>query len=216
MLASFRADPERRRTRSHSISRRTFLKGTAAAGGIALLAGAALVAESSRLSQPVSSREPILRKTVSLRVNGKDYMVEVEPRDMLVDVLRDRLNLMGTKRPCNRAECGGCSVIVNGQLQYSCTIPAIRMEGAEILTVEGYDVDPVIKTLQMSNWYEDAAQCASCVPGFIMAATALLKRNLNPSVDEIRCGLSGNLCRCGTYYNQIRAVQRASRTLRGI
>jgi carbon-monoxide dehydrogenase small subunit len=90
------------------------------------------------------------------------------------------------------------------------------MDGAEILTVEGYDVDPVLKTLQMSNWYEDAAQCGNCIPGFIMAATALLKRNPNPSVDEIRYGLSGNLCRCGTYYNQIKAVQRAARTLRGV
>jgi carbon-monoxide dehydrogenase small subunit len=89
------------------------------------------------------------------------------------------------------------------------------MDGVEILTVEGYDVDPVVKTLQMSNLYEDAAQCAVCVPGFIMAATALLKRNPNPSVDEIRHGLSGNLCRCGIYYNQIKAVQRAARTLRG-
>jgi len=216
MLASSKADHHRRRSRSHHISRRTFLKGTAAAGGIAILAGAGIIAESSHLSQPASSHQPILRRTVSLNVNGKDYKVEVEPRDMLVDVLRDRLNLTGTKRPCDRAECGGCSVIVNGQLQYSCTTPAIRMDGAEILTVEGYDVDPVIKTLQMSNWYEDAAQCASCVPGFIMAATALLKRNPNPSVDEIRSGLSGNLCRCGTYYNQIKSVQRASRILRGL
>ena len=152
---------------------------------------------------------------MSLKVNGKEYKVEVEPREMLVDVLRDRLDLTGTKRPCNRGECGGCSVILNGQLQYSCTTLAIRMDGAEILTVEGYDFDPVIKTLQDANWREDAAQCANCVPGFIMAAAALLKRNPNPSVDEIRNGLSGNLCRCGTYYNQIRAVQRAAGTLRG-
>lgn len=172
------------------------------------------MAQSPHVSLRVPSTEPILKKNVSFRVNGKQYMVEVEPRDMLVDVLRDRLNLTGTKRPCDRSECGGCTVIVNGRLRYSCTTPAIRMEGAEILTVEGYDFDPVIKTLQLSNWYEDAAQCASCVPGFIMAATALLKRNPNPSVDEIRHGLSGNLCRCGTYYNQIKAVQRAARTLR--
>jgi carbon-monoxide dehydrogenase small subunit len=90
------------------------------------------------------------------------------------------------------------------------------MDGANILTVEGYDFDPVIKTLQDSNWQEDAAQCANCVPGFIIAATTLLKRNPNPSVEDIRHGLSGNLCRCGTYYNQIMAVQRAARTLRSV
>jgi len=206
---------ERRPSRSHVLSRRNFIKGTAAAGGIAILAVAGLVAESSHVSLRVPSTEPILKKNVSFQVNGKQYVVEVEPRDMLVDVLRERLNLTGTKRPCDRAECGGCTVIANGRLRYSCTTPAIRMDGAEILTVEGYDFDPVIKTLQMSNWYEDAAQCASCVPGFIMAATALLKHNPNPSVDEIRHGLSGNLCRCGTYYNQIKAVQRAAQTLRG-
>ena len=183
---------------------------------MALLAGNSPIAKSSPLALEASSPEPILKKTVSLRVNGKEYKVEVEPREMLVDVLRDRLDLTGTKRPCNQAECGGCSVIVNGQLRYSCTTPAIRMDGTEILTVEGYDYDPVIKTLQDANWREDAAQCSNCVPGFIMAAVALLKRNPNPSVDEIRNGLSGNLCRCGTYYNQIKAVQRAARTLRGI
>jgi len=214
-LAGPRTRVERRPSRSHVLSRRNFLKGTAVAGGIVLLAGAGLVAESSHVSLRGSSTEPIRKRNVSFRVNGKEYVVEVEPRDMLVDVLRERLNLTGTKRPCDRSECGGCTVIVNGRLRYSCTTPAFRMDGAEILTVEGYDFDPVIKTLQLANWYEDAAQCASCVPGFIMAATALLKRNPNPSVDEIRHGLSGNLCRCGTYYNQIKAVQRAARTLRG-
>lgn len=213
-MAGPRTRVERRPSRSHVLSRRNFLKGTAAAGGIAILAAAGLVAESSHVSLRVPSAEPTLKKNVSFQVNGRQHVVEVEPRDMLVDVLREKLNLTGTKRPCDRAECGGCTVIVNGQLRYSCTTPAIRMGGAEVLTVEGYDFDPVIKTLQRSNWYEDAAQCASCVPGFIMAATALLKRNPNPSVNEIRHGLSGNLCRCGTYYNQIKAVQRAALTLR--
>lgn len=212
ILADSGADSGRRRSRS--MTRRNFLKGTAAAGGIVLLAG--LVAESSHFPTRTTLPSSIIRKTVSFKVNGKQYSVEVEPREMLVDVLRDRLNLTGTKRPCNRAECGGCTVMINGRLQYSCTTPAVRTNGVEILTVEGYDVDPVIKALQMSNWYEDASQCAGCVPGFIMAATALLKANPNPSVDEIRRGLSGNLCRCGTYYNQIKSVQRAARTLRGL
>lgn len=192
-MAASRADPERRRPRSHSISRRTFLKGTAAASGIALLSGTGLAPESSHVPRQIPSATPLLKKEVSFKVNCKQYVVEVEPREMLVDVLRDRLSLTGTKRPCNQAECGGCTVLVNGQLRYSCTTPAIRMNGVEILTVEGYDVDPVIKTLQLSNWYEDASQCANCVPGFIMSAAALLKRNPNPTVDEIRHGLSGNL-----------------------
>ncbi|MCL5067122.1 MAG: (2Fe-2S)-binding protein [Thaumarchaeota archaeon] len=138
----------------------------------------------------------------------------VEPRDMLVNVLRENLGLIGTKRPCNRMECGGCTVLIDNVPYYSCTYLAVRAaQGQKILTVEGGSVDSVLKTLQAAWVTNDASQCGYCQPGRIMAATALLKNNSNPSVAEIQAGLEGVLCRCGTYVNVIEAVQAAAKNL---
>ncbi|MEM4306728.1 MAG: (2Fe-2S)-binding protein, partial [Candidatus Caldarchaeum sp.] len=154
-------------------------------------------------------------RTIRMRVNGKEYRAIVYPHDTLVNVLREQLGLIATKRPCNRGECGGCTVLVTGVPVLSCTYLAVRADGKEILTAEGRDFDPVLKTLQDAWVEKDASQCGYCQPGMLMSATALLKKNPNPTVSDIKLAMSGNLCRCGTYVNVIEAIQLAASRLRG-
>lgn len=167
-----------------------------------------------------TTSDPFASQLVTLNVNGESYQVSVEPRDMLVNVIREDLGLIGTKRPCNRMECGGCTVLVDGRAQYSCTYPAIRLgNGQQILTVEGgvgaKSPDPVVSALQEAWVQEDAGQCAYCAPGQIMQAAGLLKANPTPAVADIKKALSGNICRCGAYLAIIAAVQAAASSLQG-
>lgn len=206
---------------SKKVTRRTFLKATA---GTAAVAGvAALALESTSFAQTSSSsgsttqvsNDPFAMVPITLTVNGQTYTATVEPRAMLVNVLRENFNLTGTKRPCNRQECGGCTVMVDGRAIYSCTYLAVRAQGHQIETVEGTKADPVLAAVQTAWVPADASQCGYCQPGRIMAATALLHSNPNPSVDDIKAGLEGVLCRCGTYLNGITAVQNAATALQG-
>ena len=126
------------------------------------------------------------------------------------------MGLIATKRPCNRMECGGCTVLIDNVPVYACTYLTTRAEGHAILTAEGGNVDKVLTALQQAWVTSDASQCGYCQPGRLMAATALLKSNPNPSVPEIQLGLEGVLCRCGTYINVIQAVQAAAQSLGGV
>ncbi|MEM0506733.1 MAG: (2Fe-2S)-binding protein [Thermosphaera sp.] len=202
------------------MQRREFFK---AAATVTLIAGVSatlprVLAQDAVTTARAPSVEELIAKahdmrTITIKVNGKVYRPIVSPRDTLVNVLREQLNLIGTKRPCNRGECGGCTVLLDGVPILSCTYLAVRADGHEILTVEGDD--PVLNALRQA-WIEaDASQCGYCQPGQLMSATALLKRNPNPTIDEIRIAMSGNLCRCGTYLNIIEAIQLASKKLRG-
>jgi aerobic-type carbon monoxide dehydrogenase small subunit (CoxS/CutS family) len=152
-------------------------------------------------------------RTITLNVNGANYNVNVEPRSMLVDVLREEMGLIATKRPCNRMSCGGCTVLIDGVPHEACTIIALRMVGHSIMTGEIAKGDPVVNALQQAWVTEDGGQCTFCGPGQIMAATALLKSNPNPTIPEIKAALSGNLCRCGNYMHIISAVQAAAASL---
>lgn len=202
-----------------TVSRRSFIK-LGVAAGVASTAGvaSATLAKISPEQADQSMEEALAQGSavlIKLNVNGKTYAAEVQPRDMLVNVLRENLGLIGTKRPCNRMECGGCTVLIDDKPYYSCTYLAIRAQGKKILTVEGRDTDPVLKALQ-DAWVEaDASQCGYCQAGQLMSATSLLKANPNPTVDQIKSAMSGNLCRCGTYMNIIEAIQMASKKLRG-
>jgi len=202
-----------------SVSRRDFIKLSATLSTLVSVAAVArpsnVAAQPNVLQKEAGLQDAFGARMIKMRVNGKEYNAMVYPRDTLVNVLREQLGLIGTKRPCNRGECGGCTVLVNNMPILSCTYLAIRADGKEILTVEGRNYDNVLKTLQ-DAWVEaDASQCGYCQPGQLMSATALLKRNPNPSVDEIKLAMSGNLCRCGTYMNIIEAIQIAAKRLRG-
>lgn len=145
---------------------------------------------------------------ISCTVNGTLHTLSVNPGETLLEMLRNRLQLTGTKKGCEVGECGACTVLVNGQAIDSCIYLAVWSDGTEIITIEGLAKEGQLSPLQQSFLNEGAVQCGFCTPGVILAAHSLLKENSNPTEEEIRKGLSGNLCRCTGYQNIIRAVQK--------
>jgi aerobic carbon-monoxide dehydrogenase small subunit len=143
-------------------------------------------------------------------VNGVRHESEVEPRLLLVHYLRDVLGLTGTHVGCDTTNCGACTVHLNGEAVKSCTVLAAQADGAEITTIEGLAEDGELHALQNAFWEQHGLQCGFCTPGMIMAAADLLERNPNPSDEDIRHGLEGNLCRCTGYHNIVKAVKAAS------
>jgi carbon-monoxide dehydrogenase small subunit len=151
-----------------------------------------------------------MKKQIRLRVNGLDYDVMVKPHQTLLDVLRDELGLMGTKKGCDKGECGACTVMMEGEAVLSCLILAVQAQGKEILTIEGLAQEGVLDPVQECFVRYGAIQCGYCTPGMIMTARALLNKTPRPSDEEIKRGLSGNLCRCTGYVKIIEAVKSAS------
>jgi carbon-monoxide dehydrogenase small subunit len=150
--------------------------------------------------------------TVSVRVtvNGDSRENDVEPRLLLVHYLRDVLGLTGTHVGCDTTNCGACTVHLNGEAVKSCTVFAVQADGAEVTTIEGLERDGNLHPMQEAFWNRHGLQCGYCTPGMIMAATDLLQRNPNPSEEEVRKGLEGNLCRCTGYQNIVAAVREAA------
>jgi aerobic carbon-monoxide dehydrogenase small subunit len=144
-------------------------------------------------------------------VNGRRETVRAYPMERLLDVLRHELNLNGTKEGCGEGECGSCSVLMNGELANSCLIPALQASGAEITTIEGLAGESQLSVLQSAFLECGGAQCGICTPGMILSARHLLNKNANPTTDEIREALSGNLCRCTGYAQIVEAVAQAAR-----
>jgi carbon-monoxide dehydrogenase small subunit len=151
-----------------------------------------------------------LKKQIKLKVNGFEYDVLVEPHWTLLDVLRKELGLTGTKKGCEKGECGACTVIINGEAILSCLILAIQAQGKEITTIEGLSRGEKLDPLQDAFVKFGAIQCGFCIPGMIMSSRALLNKIPHPSKEEIKKGLSGNLCRCTGYVKIIAAVEKAS------
>ena len=149
--------------------------------------------------------------TILVTVNGEERAVEVEPRDLLVHTLRDELGLTGTHVGCDTSSCGACTVHLDGEAVKSCTVLSVQADGHEVTTIEGLAVaDGELHPLQQAFWEQHGLQCGFCTPGMIMAAADLLARNPNPTEEEIRHGLEGNLCRCTGYHNIVKAVQQAA------
>ena len=147
---------------------------------------------------------------VRVTVNGREHELEVEPRLLLVHLLRDRLGLTGTHVGCDTSNCGACTVLIDGESAKSCTVLAAQADGAEIKTIEGMADGEKLHPLQEAFWNDHGLQCGYCTPGMIMAAADLLARNPNPSEEEVRHGLEGNLCRCTGYHNIVEAVKSAA------
>lgn len=152
---------------------------------------------------------------VRLTVNGAAYAAEVEPRLLLVHFLRDNLGLTGTHVGCDTSQCGSCVVKLNEQTVKSCTVLTVQADGAEITTIEGLASDGEFHPVQQGFWEMHGLQCGYCTPGMIMSSVALLERNPDPSEEEIRHALEGNLCRCTGYQNIVKAVQYAAGQLKG-
>jgi xanthine dehydrogenase YagT iron-sulfur-binding subunit len=147
---------------------------------------------------------------VRLRVNGRDYRLLAEPRWSLLFVLREKLGLTGTKVGCERGECGACTVLLGGVPHYACMILALEAQGAEITTLEGLMKGEELGPVQQAFREMDAFQCGYCTPGQIMSVEGLLRAHPDPTLDQIQRGVSGNLCRCGTYPNIFKAARRAA------
>ncbi len=147
---------------------------------------------------------------VSITVNGAEHVLELEPRELLVYVLRERLGLTGTNVGCDTSSCGACTVLLDGESVKSCTLLGVQADGHEITTIEGLATNGTMHPVQEAFHEQHGLQCGYCTPGFIMAAVSLLDETPNPSEEEIRHALEGNLCRCTGYHNIVRAVQAAA------
>jgi aerobic-type carbon monoxide dehydrogenase small subunit (CoxS/CutS family) len=191
------------------VSRRAFLK-TAGVGAVAT-GVAGLAASGAIAATPVLGPGAV---AVSLDVNGTVRKLSLEPRVTLLDALRDSLGLTGAKPGCERGACGACTVLVDGDPVASCLMLAADAEGRKITTVEGLGTPESMSPLQAAFVECDALQCGFCTPGFVVAGTALLSRNPDPSLAEIKEGLAGNLCRCGTYGRVFEAVSKTAKAQR--
>ena len=153
--------------------------------------------------------------TLSMVLNGKEVSVEVEAGDLLVHVLRDRLGLIGTKLSCGEGECGACTVLVDGLTVTSCIYPALKAQGRQVTTIEGLAEGRELHPIQQAFVDVTAPQCGYCIPGMVMSAKALLDRNPDPSEEEIKEGISGNICRCTGYYQIVEAIKLAAERMAG-
>jgi len=154
-----------------------------------------------------------IEAAVTLRVNGQDFRIDVEPRRTLLDVLRRDLGLTGAKEGCDEGACGACTVLLDGKPIYSCLLLAIECEGREIETIEGLSKEGKLHPIQEAFIEQDALQCGFCTPGQILSVKALLEQNPDPTEEEVKRAVSGNLCRCGAYPNIIRAALAAAKKL---
>lgn len=155
-----------------------------------------------------------MKRTITVTVNGEKHQSEVEPRTLLVHYLRDGLDLTGTHIGCNTSQCGACVVMLNGEAVKSCTLLAVQADGGDVTTIEGLADGDTLHPIQEGFWEKHGLQCGFCTPGMIMASYQLLKNNPNPTEEEIRKGLEGNICRCTGYQNIVRAVQYAAEHMR--
>ena len=155
-----------------------------------------------------------MKRPVTLTINGAEHAVAVEPRALLVHVLRDDLNLTGTHIGCDTSQCGACTVLLDGRAVKSCTVLALQAEGHRITTIEGIGSAEQMHAVQQGFWEKHGLQCGFCTPGMIMTAVDFLSTNPDPSEDEIRHAIEGNYCRCTGYQNIVAAIQAAAATLR--
>ncbi len=195
------------------LTRRDFLKGAGVTVSGGLLVGPAAAAGTP--PKPASEIVGPGEVPVTLRINGKSHKLNLEPRVTLLDALRNRLDITGAKRVCDRAVCGSCTMILDGKPVYGCAILAIEAQGHEIVTIEGLSGDGKLHPVMAAFVNHDAQQCGFCTPGFVVACKAFLDKNPNPTREQIEKGLGGNLCRCGTYMGIKDAVLEAAKNMKG-
>jgi aerobic-type carbon monoxide dehydrogenase small subunit (CoxS/CutS family) len=195
------------------VSRRSFIK-TLGVSAAATSVSTALQARAAEVAQPEAAAADSLMGpgpvSVTLKVNGREWPLTVDPATTLLEALRVNLDLTGSKEICDRGSCGGCSVLVDGRLVNSCLMLALDAVGAEVTTVEGLATNGRLDPIQEAFVKHDALQCGYCTPGLVVACRALLNEHPRPTLDQIKRGLSGNICRCGTYTNIFNAVLEAS------
>ena len=192
------------------VSRRDFLKISGVSAAVPLVSEVSALALADEVKELGPGKVP-----VTLSVNGKKLNAQLEPRVTLLDALRDKFELTGAKRVCDRGTCGACTVLMDEKPVYSCSVLAIDAQGREITTIESLGEPGKLHPIQQAFVDHDAQQCGFCTPGFVMATKAFLDRNPNPTLEEIKHGLGGNFCRCGTYAGMREAVMQAAKTTKG-
>ena len=210
--------PKKEKKQGTNISRRNFLKGVGTGTVAATVAPSVLIG--SEKDADAQAGDAIANATIQLNINSQSYQVEVEARTTLLTVLRDgsdtsgsNIDLTGAKLICDRGECGGCTVMVDGKSVYACMMLAMDAQNKQITTVEGLADGDDLHPVQDAFIKHDALMCGFCTPGFIVSSAALLNENASPTLEEIKVGLSGNTCRCGTYPFIFDAVKTASRKM---
>jgi len=200
--------PKKPETEASGVSRRDFLKiSTISAAAVPVLGTKVVKAAGAPVKVYGPGKVP-----VELTINGQNHKLEIEPRVTLLDALRDELQITGAKRICDRAECGACTVIMDGKAVYACAVLAIAAQGKQITTVESLMQGETLDTIQQAFVENDASQCGFCTPGFVVALKAFLDKHPNATPEEVRRGLSGNVCRCGTYHGiQLAIAQMAQK-----
>ena len=194
-------------------SRRDFFRGSSLAAATAVLTGPA---QASRDETTLAGSGPTVlsgQVKITLKVNGESRQCTVEPRSTLLDTLRNRLDVTGPKRVCDRASCGACTTIIDGDPVYSCTTLAVSCQGKTIETPESFGSGE--KSVPHAFHQNDALMCGYCTPGFVTACEALLRENPDPTLEEVKRGLDGNICRCGTYIGVFRAALAAATAKKG-
>jgi xanthine dehydrogenase YagT iron-sulfur-binding subunit len=189
------------------VSRREFLNISGIGVAVPLVAGPKVVMAAGE-EVPVYGPGKV---PIELTINGKKHKLELEPRVTLLDALRDELDITGAKRVCDKAECGACTVLMDDKAVYACSVLAIEAQGKQITTVEALMEGGKLHPIQQAFVDHDASQCGFCTPGFVVACKAFLDHHPNPTPEDLRRGLSGNLCRCGTYAGIREAIGRPTR-----
>lgn len=199
--------PAEKQKPKKGISRRDFLKGVGGGAVGTALSGHFLPPALASARLQADSAALLSSKKITFLLNGKKTTIEAEPQETLLHLLREKLHLTGTKKVCDHGSCGGCTVLVDNQAVYSCLYPAFRVDGKNVLTIEGLSRGKELHSVQQAYIEHDAYQCGFCTPGFIMATLALLRQKASPTVEEIKVGLSGNICRCGNQAKILAAVK---------
>jgi xanthine dehydrogenase YagT iron-sulfur-binding subunit len=203
-------DPELPAKPKTDFSRRGFMRGVGLGTGAL---GAGLLEQEATAATPgVVGPGPV---PITLNINGKPVKLSVTPNVTLIDALRNRLDMTGAKRVCDRGTCGACTVIMGGKTVYACSVLAIDAQGKNIETIEGLATGGNMHPVSQAFWENDAQQCGYCTPGFVMACKGFLDEHPNPTEEQVKHGLGGNLCRCGTYMGIRKAALVAAKTTKG-
>ena len=200
------SDEDKKLPESPGVSRRDFMKISSLVVATPMVVGPTVLEVAG---EDVAIHGPG-KAQITLNVNGKKMSTEVEPRVTLLDVLRDQFNLTGSKRVCDRGACGACTVLFDKKPVYACSVLAIDAQAHQITTIEGMSKGDALTSVQHAFVDNDAQQCGFCTPGFVVATTAFLEKYPSPTPEQVRNGLSGNLCRCGTYHGIHHVIAQAN------
>jgi xanthine dehydrogenase YagT iron-sulfur-binding subunit len=205
-----KAKPQKMREEKLALTRRDFLRGAgvAVSGGVLVSGGALGVAKPAPQAEILGPGEV----PITLTINGETYTRHLEPRVTLLDACRNELDLTGAKRVCDRGTCGACTMIMDGKAIYACSYLAIEAQGHNITTIESFSEGDHLDPVMNAFWDNDAQQCGFCTPGFMMACKAFLDKHPHPTHEEVKEGLSGNICRCGTYHGLKQAAFDAGKS----